>query len=333
MHNKMIQYGCQGLLSKDMENYIADSISERETVEIITGAPIPLQEKKDRLEQLLCRVKDFEIKDDIQSCINHIENALSELEKVSSDSFIMAQSCWYDIEDGSHLDYIHRSGSESFNLPYASFTELIQGILDEIEDETEQRDFAADDRTWHEFVIWNKVKWTDGRVKFEEGTYRYIMIGPDVCYLEPSNRIHSRSRGADYWGFLSGSSNLNLPVPFKSGDIVTIDCRPFADKCHLLILNAENNWCCCGLRGAFADEEGKLYIDSIKHGHCFPMHYISRLSPLYRMSLSSGSLLENENIIKQIHLDMKQYSEDERDIYGRIFGNIATRWTSMMKDI
>lgn len=320
MKNKMIQYGCQGLFSKDMESYLAKEISERKAVEIITGAPIPLAEKKERLKKILTCTKDIEIKDDVESCISHIDEALYELTNMSDDSFILAESCWYDIEDGSSLDCVHRSGSESFNLPFVSFDELIQGILDEIEGETNVRDFAADKRTWHEFVIWNKTNWSNGRIKFEEGTYKYVMIGPDVCYIESGNWTCQR----DYRGFLSGSSNLNLSVPFKSGDIVTLDCRPFADPGHLLILNAEDNWDCCGLRGAFADENGKLHIDAVKHGHCFPNHYISRLSPLYRMSLSSGPLLEHEMVIKQIHSDMKTYTEEERDIYGRIFENIAT---------
>lgn len=262
-------------------------------MEIITGAPIPLAEKKERLRKILACTKDIEIEDDVESC-------------------------WYDVEDGSSLNCVHRSGSESFNLPFVSFDELILGILDEIEGETNVRDFAADKSTWHEFVIWNKTNCPNGRVKFEAGTYKYIMIGPDVCYIESGNRTCQR----DYRGFLPGSSNLNLSVPFKSGDIVTLDCSPFADPCHLLILNVEDQWSCCGLRGAFVDEDGKLHIDSVKHGHCFPNHYISLLSPLYRMSLSSDPLLEHEAVIEQIHLDMKTYTEEERVIYGRILEKI-----------
>ncbi|MGN0169152.1 MAG: hypothetical protein ACI39H_00125 [Lachnospiraceae bacterium] len=298
MKNKLIQYSCQGLLSSEMENYVAENISERESLKIITGASIPIREKRERLEQLISKAEDLEVKDDIQACIDHISNALAEIEDMAPDSFIMSQSCWYDIEDGSSLDHIHRTGSESFLKPSSSFEELIQDILDEIEDNTDVRDFGADKSTWYEFVIWNKVKLPNGRVKYEEGHYCYVMIGPEVCYIEPSNHRLPGKYGSDYWGFLAGSSDLNLPVPFKSGDIVTLDCSPFADPCHMLILSAENNWDCCGLRGAFTDEEGKLHIDSVKHGHCFPMHYISRLSPLYRMSLYTGPLSENEMVIK-----------------------------------
>lgn len=327
MKNKMIQYGCQGLLSIEMEKHNIENLCERKALEIITGAPIPIREKKERLEQLISMVEDLEVMDDIKSCTDHISNALNELKDMESDRFIMSQACWYDIEDGSTLDYIHRSGSESFLKPSSSFEELRQDILDEIEENTDMRDFGANKSTWYEFVIWNKVKYPNGRIKYEEGHYCYIMIGPEVCYIEPSNHRLPGKYDSDYWGFLSGSSNLNLPVPFKSGDIVTLDCSPFAEPCHMLILNAENNWDCCGLRGAFTDEGGKLHIDSVKHGHCFPMHYISRLSPLYRMSLYSGPLSEDEMVIKQIHMDIKNYPEEDRDKYGRIFENIATHWT------
>lgn len=330
--NKIIQYSCQGLLSSEMENYVAEDISDREALMIITRAPIPIREKKERLEQLISKVENLEVRDSIKSCIDHISNALAEIEDMKTDSFIMHQACWYDIEDGSTLDRVHRSGSEAFLKPSFSFEELLHDILDEIEENTDVRDFAADQSTWYEFVVWNKVRFPNGKIKYEEGNYCYLMIGPEVCYIEPYKYSFSGKHSSDYWGFLQGSSNLNLSVPFMSGDIVTLDCSPFADPCHMLILSAENNWDCCGLRGAFSDKKGQLHIDFVKHGHCFPMHYISRLSPLYRMSSYSGSLPKNEMVLGQIHMDMKNYFEEDRDKYGRIFENIATNWMMSGED-
>lgn len=327
MKSRFIQYNCQGLLSSEMEDYLSEDISERDALLIITGAPIPIRKKRERLQQLLTKVEASEVREDIQSCITHISNALKELVDMEPDSSICHQACWYDIEDGSTLDYIHRSGSESFLKPSHSFDELVQDILDDIEANADVRDFTADLNTWYEFVIWNKVQYPNGRIKYKEGQYCYVMIGPEVCFIEPSDYWISGKHSFDYWGFLSGSSDLNLSVPFQAGDIVTLDCSPFAEPCHMLILNAENNLDCCGLRGVFTDEDGRLYIDSVKHGHCFPMHYRSRLSPLYRMSLYFGPLPENEKVLKQIHLDMKNYSVEERDTYGRIFENIASEWT------
>jgi len=322
MASKIKRFGCESLLSSEMEIYLEDILTNKHAVELITGAPISILEKRERLLILFENVNDSETKANINSCINHISSALSDIDNMSANSVIVADSCWCDLDDGSHLDYVHRSGSESLNMPYVSFEDLLEGILDRIQDNTGIREWAADEGTWYEFVIARKTKLDNGRESFKAGPYRYIMIGSNICYIECSSKDYSEIRDNDYLGLLGGSSDLNLPVPFKPGDIVNLDCAPFADPCHLIILSNENNPDCCGLRGAFADEEGRIHIDSVKHGHCFPKHYISRLSPLYRMSLYSGPLFDNEKIIMQTHLEMSHYSEVERGIYGRILEEI-----------
>ena len=115
-------------------------------------------------------------------------------------------------------------------------------------------------------------------------TYRYILIEDEVCFFEREEFLkNGLTRVHDYRFF--NSTDLNLPVPFKVGDVVTIDCRPFAPVRQVKITGIGDNHDCCSLQAEFYDNKEKEYkTGAVKHCFIFDNGYRPNLSPLYRMS-------------------------------------------------
>ena len=92
------------------------------------------------------------------------------------------------------------------------------------------------DADFEDLLTWFYVeKWTpdgNGRLK---NNYSYEVIGGKVCYCCCEDlSVHERLN-------LGGYTDPNMPVPFHAGDIVTVDCRPFAPVRHVVILEIGDN--------------------------------------------------------------------------------------------
>lgn len=311
--NRVEQFGCENLLSREMQEYLRERLSENQALDIIAGAPVSLQDKLDRLSKLAESATDSWCMQRIESIRQHIKQALEELENCE---YIQGEACWFDLEDGDRLECINSS-----NLPPCStLNEFREAILDEIEENTEVREYLADYATWYEFEVWKRNA-DSGKRSFSCGAYRYILIGPNICYIKPSHHLKmgvAERKELYTWETINGSINLNLPIPFEAGDMVTVDCRPFAPVQNMLIVGVGDNNDCCAVRGAFADEDGGVTVTSVKHSHCFPRNYISRLSPLYRMTICKERYNDNEEILHRLCSDMKRLEAKDRPVLGRI---------------
>ena len=84
-----------------------------------------------------------------------------------------------------------------------------------------------------------------------------------------------------------GSRDLNLPVPYESGDVLVADCAPFAPPVTVTVTDKVNNYDCCGVQISYSDQfSGKQRTTSLKHGLILDgveHPYIPMLSPLYRI--------------------------------------------------
>ena len=96
---------------------------------------------------------------------------------------------------------------------------------------------------------------------------------------------------------------LSPPLPFQSGDIVTVDCRPFQRVYHALILN---NWIpasdCCAPWCVYPASDGKFSARGFKHLCGDP----EGISPVYRAEVFHGTLPENERILGELQKRIRQ---------------------------
>jgi hypothetical protein len=129
--------------------------------------------------------------------------------------------------------------------------------------------------------------------------YIYTFVGNGIHYFR---RIGDPPRDG-FKGYVS-SLELNLPIPFKPGDIVTLNTLPFRPVKHAVIIEVLNDYDCCGTTIMYqakcgSDRKLKWETGALKHGDgwegFFPM-----LSSLYRLSKFEGELSEDERLMKDV---------------------------------
>ncbi|MEE1173407.1 MAG: hypothetical protein U0K87_13755 [Ruminococcus sp.] len=287
--------------SEEMERYlIGCKHNDYEMIEIILGAPLTLTEKRKLLE--LLNTQDSEGYDDVAECIREFDDALAALELKDGEIFTLSEY-WYDDDI---LDE-----NRSFAEPFLSFQAAAEYIKKLIEEETEDLDDIDEYVCWTEITKWLPVG--DGKMK---DVYSYTFVGNEIHYFKRIGNIPRDS----YRGYKS-SLDLNLPIPFKPGDIVTLNCLPFRPVKQAVLLEVDNRDC-CGVQMLYP-RKNKITGDTIletgalKHGDGWE-GYFPMLSSLYRLSKYEGELSGEERILKDVQKLIYQNEETGRKLWKYI---------------
>ena len=86
----------------------------------------------------------------------------------------------------------------------------------------------------------------------------------------------------------------NIPIPFHAGDIVTLDCRPFAPVSHTVILKIGDNRDCCCLQSLYREDNGTWDTEAVKQ-EFEPNEIVSRQELLWDV-IKSPETPENTGI-------------------------------------
>ena len=92
---------------------------------------------------------------------------------------------------------------------------------------------------------------------------------------------------------------VDLPTPYKKGDILEIDCRPWAPgPCYCLVANSK-------LDCLYPDGDGQIRCGSIPYGSCFAgwAHTNLMLSPVFRAKKATQPLPEECAALQAIELN------------------------------
>ena len=287
--------------SEEMERYlIGCKHNDYEMIEIILGAPLTLTEKRKLLE--LLNTQDSEGYDDVAECIREFDDALAALELKDGEIFTLSEY-WYDDDI---LDE-----NRSFAEPFLSFQAAAEYIKKLIEEETEDLDDIDEYVCWTEITKWLPVG--DGKMK---DVYSYTFVGNEIHYFKRIGNIPRDS----YRGYKS-SLDLNLPIPFKPGDIVTLNCLPFRPVKQAVLLEVDNRDC-CGVQMLYPRKnkitgDTILEMGAIKHGDGWD-GYFPMLSSLYRLSKYEGELSGEERILKDVQKLIYQNEETGRKLWKYI---------------
>jgi hypothetical protein len=194
--------------------------------------------------------------------------------------------------------------NESYAELFFSFRALSNYVNKMIEEETEDLEEGE------EYTCWTKAtKWAANDDGTATPVFSYIFIGNEICCFERiAEKRHERFRG-----YVS-SMDLNLPIPFKVGDIITLDCLPFAPVKHAVIIEKTNDWDCCGVRILYRQKheingKDEWAAGALKHGHGWNS-YDPLLSPLYRLSSFTGELPLKERLMAEVQQFVRQDSEN-----------------------
>ena len=265
--------------SAEMKEYLLQNRIDADKIsELILGAPIPLIQKQSLFKRL------YEFKPFIFSeyfCeFNLAVNAL----EAKTGEFFMAEQQWYDFET--------KDKESEVIAPFATWDKAVRGIRKSIEiDEWEQDD-----------CVWGLIeKWSLQNGDYDNPYTFYLINGEAVYFTRNVYDDEDLFWRAEFRGYVN-SVELNLPMPFSAGDIVTLDCMPFAPIKHALLLYVDNVDC-CGVRMLYRDIDGLWKDAALKHGHGWG-RYSPMLSPLCRLSSFDNTLPEDEKLLKKIQSEL-----------------------------
>lgn len=223
------------------------------------------------------------------------ETALLDLTLQPGELFTLTEA-WYDDNE--------KDEEYSFNAPYLNFDNVIAHIRAEIT-ECEEENVEWYNYQWYELDKWVPVE--ERQLKRE---YTYTLVGDQVWYFNKRE-----DRDYSYW------VDPNLPVPYHVGDILTIDCRPFAPLKHALLIKCGDNHDCCCLQGLCKDEVTSLWTTgAVKHRSLFGFGIDPIYTPIYRLSRYAGELPEEEKVLLAVQKKMGYSEQNGRKLWDCIHG-------------
>ena len=286
--------------SKQMIDCILEGGIPREDLiaEIICKAPVSLKVKRSVMETLSKK-----------NNINYKAfNKVNELISSGNDFELIVQAVWDIIGNfGTCLeDCCRRIKCAEYSLKncrYYLFAEWYDtdvfmeksepvGMFDSVEqaleyvrreDESEAEDGRVGEG-WYRLEAWASE--LDGT--WETPRYDFYIYKGEICWFVELRPVMLKYGNTHYVTsdreFFNGSLDLSVSTPFKVGDIVNIDCRPFGIPFHAVVIEARDQFDCCMPQVLFkVPFTDKWSITALKHKHFYKFGYCPPLSPLYRL--------------------------------------------------
>lgn len=275
-----------------MRSYLkkrGEQVSLRTWMRVIAGAPAPLEKKLSALKHIAC-CSDHEGQQLAQEYYQAAERALEALHTGTGPStvFLLVQVSASETGFGDEQENVFLFTSYDAVQAFAR-THLIEECY---EDGTSGMQVEP----WYWYELTPCCPREDG--KFYPGEYTYLLSAEgEIWFFDPERESCLRDRAeSDFW---CSGMDLNLPVPFRPGDVLTVDCRPFRPGlAHCLVLEVGDNWDCCCVQVLYPTFAGRVDVGALKHGHCFPGDACCQLSPLYRVRRCQDELPEREHFLQ-----------------------------------
>ncbi|MBO7336149.1 MAG: hypothetical protein J6U42_04335, partial [Lachnospiraceae bacterium] len=311
-----------GFEDQMIEHTVKDGIlCEKLLTKIICGAPIALKKKRELFEKLQKKnnlnyeafvnaskvilngggidLVEQEIVNAFGSfgsgftqCIGEIDSA--ELSLKISKFYLFYE--WYDLDV-----FMEKSEPEGMFDSIAKVNEHIRKKIEHYKED--------ENGEWYRLEAWEEEPgiWDAPLVH----TYDYYIYRGEICWFEKFRAekqedgiMYYRCERSDFlWG---GRCDLTLETPFKAGDIVFVDCRPFGPAFHAVVTEAHDQFDCC-MPQIFYCMPGtdKWTVDALKHKMFYKaaemVYYLQPLSPLYRLrSVNADELSEEDDLLLKV---------------------------------
>lgn len=301
--------------SKQMKEYLVENIDilqKCQILDLICGARASLKTKYEMLKKLSEKETD---KDKIEeysatSAVNNAKAALEEL-VITPGGIFLKMEYGYDYKIKDKKIY----GA----APHLSLNSVMKYINEEYSEleESEKEDAVY----WYELE-----KYVPVDVEKLDISYAYT--------IAPNGEIWFVEKEYLRYGDFASSQDLNLPVPFEIGDIITIDCRPFTPLKHAVIVEIGDNGGCCSVQCMWVDNDGDIYGGALKHSSVFDDKTFILVSPLYRAKVYDGELPEKEACLKEISRHVYRDEEKGKALWMHSYENKKRNGMSfeMLKD-
>lgn len=268
-------------------------------VDLIMYSPISIYRKLEELRKVRADAKERHDRELLVKSYLGIKNIEEAIHFLKADGVFSVERAGFDEEK--------KNTQSDFDKVCAS----MEDVQDYIRKDLAIGEIEAEDLRWYDICKWVR----DVRGKYVEAC-RYIIARDDIIYSEVDGDV-SALKYTDIYGIFD-MENLNVPVPFRAGDLLEFNGYPFGPKCHALILDIGDNWDCCSVQGLALDDKGLWSCGAVKHG-MLSLGYTPKISYLYTAKLYDGELEEKERILLKIKDYIDGDSERGREIYDRIW--------------
>ena len=332
------------LFSNEMSDYLCENIdclNEHNFSEIIGLSLLDIHKKYEYSLEL--ELKDLE--KECKTAINNLESNddkifyLKELSRNTNLEYLLDEKENHKYYHGDiiraidtinyEIGYGDRNNEHGI-MPFLNYNNVFKYINDDKIVEKDDQDFVYDDLYYYKLEKYKRRDENDVLSNFNRYSCRlisdmyldceyYIVNNKIVYYLEYDyTRIEKTSYPHPrfvYTSYIYDSVDLNLPIPFKAGDIVTCNLKPFSNQKNMIVLSVGDNCDCCSVQVAFIDQYGKLCAGALKHSDMRQNQIFPCISPLYSLrSIKEDELTLHEkltftDIQKKINGDEKRGRE------------------------
>ena len=338
------------MVSFMLENY---KFHETFITEIVNRAPVPLKKKLEiyenlikknnlnheafmKVSDLIGKGADLElVKQAVEDAFGGSGNYLSQcISKINSAQdalkygkyYLFAE--WYDTD--VFIEKLYPVGL------FDSFKKAMEYIRRK--EEFENEEWPDDEplyEEWYRLEAWSDDvgNWGSDPVH----TYDFYIFKGEICWFEKL-REEKEKHGFSYYmpvdkEFFAGSLDLSFATPFKPGDIVNIDCRPFGPPFNALVIEGRHQYDCCFPQVLFKNPYTDYWqLTSLKHKRFYKdaelTNYEPPLSPLYRLrSVREDELTEDDEILVKISKELNG-DEEKGSKFWNVFHHGASEGVS-----
>lgn len=255
--------------SEEMKEYLTalhEELSVMALRDIITGAMIPLSQKADLMKHV-----DSASYLDIKEALDALEIRPGQFFELS---FEMNEVIDYRVE---HCSY-HLGPCTSIEKA----KKHIRSYYDDIPEEDSLWEHRLDENWWFSMRLYDMNG--DGEPFM---LYTYYLIADEICYFDKG--LYESETGFLFrtdGHYSRNCIDLNISIPFKAGDVVVADGRPFCEPKPVLLLEVSDD--CCGVWALYKKTDGSVDTGAVKHGTVYDAGRDVMLSPLYRMRKYEG---------------------------------------------
>lgn len=275
----MIKEEIIGNLIKDKafaEYLIKSNLSEYDMAKLVCHAPISLFEKQSLYKKLL-EEKNGESGNvgdrfSYENYLRIVTRATDDLNLPKDGTFLLVGHSF----DNGYDERFECAPFRSYRAVQKYLNEVFPG--------------GGEENIWYTLEKW--LPESEETLGLRE-VCEFAFIGKEPCFYKNlryfyDEKFRKRDRRQllpenDFSLFSSGNE-LNLPTPFRSGDILHIDCRPFALETKVTVTDNRSEFDCCNPQCEYTGENGEKKYGALKHSHIYKEDVIESVSPLYNLA-------------------------------------------------
>lgn len=269
-----------------------------------------------------------------------VKKAIDELSLKENEYFVFETWCF---ENNEPRMYGYKIASDFNDVNMFIFDEYDDGEMTELDPS-----HILDQQK--KYCCWTRIqKYTKGSDGKFKATYYYYLLGTEICWFM-NREGFAFLRNDDYIFYKKLTDRFDrfafclqlvpcfaIPSPYKPGDIVEVDSRPFAPVRHVVILNnREDDSCdCCVPWALFVDYNGSLETGAFNHNYMIRDFVDEAIPAVFnsRLITDKSELKNDEEFLWSIG-NYINGSEKKGRIVGDYFNNKDfVSAESLMKDL